>query len=211
MPSTDLKSEFKADQKEFWEHRYQQNETHWNIGKEHPLLPKLVSVLERLTPALKGGTVLVPGAGHGHCAAFWANSGYPTTAADFAPSAIKEAKKLYGKAPNLRIQQQDIFQPQNQTYAIIYDRAMLCALPPQRRQDYCNAISSLIRSGGVFALISFLDIRREGGPPWQINVMELHRLLAPNFSLMYAEDITYEKKKDDQIIFGESLTLWLRQ
>ncbi len=205
-----------AGQKEFWEQRYQQAETAWNIGKPHPLLHKLMARLCQIVAVVPEGNlgrVLVPGAGHAHCAAYWAEQGYDTDAIDIAPSAISLARETYAKIPQLRIQLADIFAAPfpPETFDVVYDRAMLCALPPDMRTKYIQAVTGMLKKGGVFAIISFADIDREGGPPWPLTLLDLSGLLRKDFDLLFAEDYAYEKKKPDQIILGESLSLWMRR
>lgn len=205
-----------AGQKEFWEQRYQQSETAWNIEKPHPLLHKLMAQLRQIVAKFPDGKlvqVLVPGAGHAHCAAYWAMQGYETFAIDFAPSAVTLAKKTYEKTPHLQIKQADLFAEPfaAQTFDVVYDRAMLCALPPDMRAKYVASMAKMLKKDGVFAMISFANIDREMGPPWPLTLLELGELLGSEFDLLFAEDYVYEKKKAEQIILGESLSLWMRR
>ena len=75
--------------KDFWNSRYVEKNTGWDLGL---VSPPLVWMVEAgwLPP---GSRVLIPGAGRCYEGIYLAGLGYSVTAVDFAPEAAREARE----------------------------------------------------------------------------------------------------------------------
>jgi SAM-dependent methyltransferase len=75
---------------QFWEQRYQDHSTQWDLGMA---APPFVSLLASSAAPQPGKTAVI-GCGQGHDAGLFAQHGFDVIGFDFAPSAIARAKNL---------------------------------------------------------------------------------------------------------------------
>jgi SAM-dependent methyltransferase len=91
-------------QPDFWNLRYQKDDTPWDFGG---IPDDLRSFLKKKG---KGAKVLIPGCGSGHEITAFADAGYDVTAIDFAPFAVERARRMVGPTLAERVLQADFFQ-----------------------------------------------------------------------------------------------------
>ncbi len=166
---------------QFWETRYQEGTTRWDLGQP---APALLHWLQTQSP--QGETVLVLGCGRGHDARVLAQAGYQVTAVDYAPSAIAEAQALTA-GTGLAIQwlQRDIFAllpDYAGRFDYVVEHTCFCALAPSQRDSYVALVADLLRPGGTLVGIFFTH-DRPGGPPYGTTPGELRQRFGPHFRL----------------------------
>ncbi len=172
-----------------WQELWRTGQTPWDQGAAHHELRRLLqhAVLEG---GLKAGRpIFSGGCGRAHSEAALALVGYPLTAVDLVPEAIEEATKLYGQVPGLSLRAGDakVLQPgEHGHYAAIFDRAMLCALPPADRNSYIEASKARLAPGGLWMGILFREVASEEGPPFAINERTASELFSEDFDLCFA-------------------------
>ncbi|MHC4922470.1 MAG: methyltransferase domain-containing protein, partial [Planctomycetota bacterium] len=149
-----------------WEAMYEKGEGRWDLGGPSP---PLVAALGR-DEIGAAGRALVPGCGFGHDVRLLAARGWDATGIDFARPAVREAKRL-AKATGTRgasFERRDLFRlPRTWagSFDLVFEQTLFCAIHPDRRDDYVEAVGSVLRPGGqVFGL--FFNIRPEEGPPF---------------------------------------------
>ena len=141
-----------------WRERWQQGTTGWDLGAPHKLTIELVKLARARGRFTAPGRVYMPGAGRAHDAAVFVGAGSEVVAADFAPEAMAEARRLYQALPRLSFVIEDVLATAPETRATfdaVFDRAMLCALDPVLRPSYARAIAHRLRPGGVLLAIPF--------------------------------------------------------
>jgi len=173
---------------DFWESRYQQGTTRWDIGKA---APAFVSLLQSDNAPMPGKTIVL-GCGRGYDALLFAEAGHAVTGVDFAPSAIAAATALAQQA-NLSVQwrQDDIFHlPQHYSHQFDYvvEHTCFCALPPEQRTAYINLVQSLLKPTGELIAIFFTH-QRSGGPPYGIQPSDIRALFTPQFDIVQLDPI----------------------
>ena len=90
----------KEDSVNFWENKYIHHNTGWDLNGPTP-------VFDNISKSIKKGKVCILGCGRGYDAVMFAERGFPVTAVDFAPSAVKALNNLANKKPeNLTVLQQ---------------------------------------------------------------------------------------------------------
>ena len=162
-----------------WDQAYQQNFTPWDKGMPSPPLAEWLS-RNKLT-----GRVLVPGCGVGHDVAHLVAQGIDAYGLDIAETAIQRAKERYPQLAE-RFVLGDLFEYRGKFDAII-EHTCLCALPPEWRERYRDAVASLLTSGGLLMGVFFINPEMdpgETGPPFGISVDDLTTLFAPTFDLI---------------------------
>src|SRR5437667_5367262 len=75
---------------DFWETRWRQGETGWDLGAASPPFDALLNAPDAPPP----GRVAVIGCGRGHDALLFARRGFEAVGFDFAPSAVAAARAL---------------------------------------------------------------------------------------------------------------------
>ncbi len=162
-----------------WEQAYQDNFTPWDRGEPSPAL---VDFFERHEIT---GRVLVPGCGVGHDVAFLVSRGLDAVGLDIAPTAIERAKARYPELAE-RFVLGDLFELKAPFDAVV-EHTCLCALPPEWREKYREAVVGLLKPGGRLIGVFFINPEMdegETGPPFGISEAELKALLALRFELV---------------------------
>ena len=126
-------------------------------------------------------TTLIPGCGSAWEAAHLAGIGWPVTALDFSPAAVAAARKILGNAP-VDLVCADFFNfTPAAPYALIYERAFLCALPRKLWVNWGRRVAELLPPGGLLAGHFFICDQAKG-PPFGILPGQLDDLLTANFT-----------------------------
>ncbi len=162
-----------------WEQAYQENFTPWDKGMASPPLVEWFSH-NKIT-----GRVLVPGCGVGHDVAHLVSLGIDAIGLDIAPTAIERAKSTYPKHTR-RFVLGDLFELKDSLDAVV-EHTCLCALPPEWRARYRDAVVSLLKPGGLLIGIWFVNPEMdpgETGPPFGISPDELAELFSPRFDIV---------------------------
>ena len=165
-----------------WDQAYQENFTPWDKGEPSPPLVEWL-VRNKLT-----GRVLVPGCGVGHDVAHLVSLGIDAHGLDIAPTAIALAKERYPQMAE-RFACGDLFEFSGQFDAIV-EHTCLCALPPEWRARYRDAVVSLLKPGGLFLGVFFINPGMdpgETGPPFGISPEELTALFAQPFEIIESQ------------------------
>lgn len=168
---------------EFWEGRYQEGTTRWNLGQPAPPFVTLLNSSD----APKPGRMAVLGSGHGHDALLFAAHGFEVVGFDFAPSAIEVATAAaQSRQLSAQFLQRDIFQlPEEFPHAFDYvlEHTCYCAILPKQRADYVQVVRSILRpQGELIALFWAHD--RPDGPPFGTTAEELLQRFAPDFDVI---------------------------
>ena len=167
---------------EFWEGLYATGGDGWELGQPAPPLQEFVDA----TPPPRG-RVAVPGCGRGHDARFLARRGYDVVGFDFSPAALTAARALAKRdGVDVDFEQRDIF-TLGREYAHAFDGVWeytcYCAIDPRRRRDYVDVLRAIVRPGG-WLLGCFFPLRAQtAGPPFQVSMSEIRRVLAPAFRI----------------------------
>lgn len=166
---------------EFWDTRFRGGVTPWDAGG---VPARLESWLETRPP---GSKVLVPGCGTGYEVAAFARHGDDVLGIDFSEAAVEAARRYLGPQSRL-VRQADFFAVAEGPFDLVYERALLCALPRTRWPDWARRMSELVRPGGELAGFFYID-DNERGPPFGISRGKLDRLLDQAFLLREDEAI----------------------
>ena len=170
--------------RDYWEHRYQTNDTSWEKGAP---APGLLDFLES-HPRIPRGTVAVPGCGTGHDVRAFARFGFAAHGFHFAPSAIRLAREKT-RAAGLAAQ----FHPLDflhadppQKFDWLFEHTLFCAIQPSERDDYVRAVLRWLKPGGHYLAVSYVLIENDdgNGPPWSTTREEQLERFTPHFELL---------------------------
>lgn len=147
--------------KEYWQERWQEGNTGWDIG--YPSTP-LVNYFDTLED--KAQCILIPGAGNAYEGEYLHKNGFANTyILDIAPGALESLRKRFPEVPDDRILEGDFFELEGQFDTII-EQTFFCALNPSLRMAYVEKMSQLLKPGGVLAGVLFHDELFSDHPPF---------------------------------------------
>ena len=153
----------------YWQARYESGQDGWDRGAVHPAL---LNWLE--SGQLKRCRIVIPGCGRGYEAVELAKRGFAVTAIDFAAGPLRELGcRLEKETLSCDLVRDDIFSYRpGQAFDAIYEQTCLCAIEPERRRDYVDAIGRWLKPGGKFFGL-LMQRKSEGGPPFHCDLDEM--------------------------------------
>ena len=167
---------------EFWEACYETEMDNWDLGGPTP-------VFERIASEIPKGRICVIGCGRGYDAVTFAKAGFEVTAIDFAQTAVLASRENARKQEvEMTVLREDFFDLPDELHGqfdYVLEYTCFCAISPERRFEYDRVIWQLLKpEGKLLALFFPLDKNvDEGGPPWGVNISELHALFSLHWNL----------------------------
>lgn len=167
---------------DFWDKRFREGTTPWEGSEVAQSLREFAQ-----THAARHGAadlrVLVPGCGSARDAGWLDAQGWQVTALDFSEAAVEAARNTLGENFRGQLVCADFFTFQPPApFALVLERAFLCALPRALWPDYARRMAELLPAGGVLAGHFFIAGQLKG-PPFGILQSELDALLGECFVL----------------------------
>ena len=164
--------------REFWDQRWVNSETNWDLGCPSPpiidFLDTIVDLPER---------ILIPGCGQAHETQYLIDRGAKNvTLIDISPKACAILEDRFADEPNVSICCEDFFEHQGR-YDLILEQTFFCALDPELRRDYVTKMHQLLNSNGLLAGVLFGTTFEKKGPPFGGTLDEYKDLFAPSFVL----------------------------
>lgn len=187
--------------KDFWDKRYKEQETGWDIGFPSPAIAEYVNQL-----SWRDKPVLIPGCGNAHEAEYLLKQGFSNlTVIDIAPSLTDALKVKFGEEVNkgIHIITGNFFDLTGE-YELILEQTFFCALDPSLRTAYVRKMHSLLVKGGRLAGVLFNKKFDEDGPPFGGTLEAYQQLFAPLFTFKTLEPCynSIEKRKDAELFIN---------
>ncbi|MBC8244160.1 MAG: methyltransferase domain-containing protein [Verrucomicrobia bacterium] len=182
-----------------WESHYQANEMIWDHGEASP------GLVDHLAANLNAslGQALIPGCGHGHDARALARAGWSVTGLDIAPSSVPLAKRL-AEEEHLEIDYRvgDFLRDEpHQTFDLVFEHTLFCAIPPARRDDYVQALLRWLKPGGLYLAVNYMITDDNGEPPFSTTTTELDTRLGGSFELLHRwTPRSYESREGKELM-----------
>jgi SAM-dependent methyltransferase len=132
----------------------------WDTGVSPP---ELVAFIERHPP----GRALDLGCGTGTNVLTLAHHGWEATGVDFAPRAIRIAKRKARRANidvDLRVADVTKLQDANGPFDLVLDMGCFHSLPQAGKLDYINNLERLLEPGGTYLMYGFFKEAADSGP-----------------------------------------------
>jgi hypothetical protein len=162
----------------YWNERYEQGNTGWNIGTVSSPLKDYFDQLPQ-----KKLRILIPGGGNGHEAEYLLSLGFTNiTILDIAPIALNKLEERFQShiGQSLHLILGDFFDHQGQ-YDLIIEQTFFCALDPKLRQAYVEKMAALLSNNGRLSGLLF-DTQFPAGPPFGGNKQEYQDLFSTHFN-----------------------------
>ncbi len=162
-------------EQQFWQSRYEQSQTGWNIGD---VSTPIKAYLDQL--ADKNIKILIPSCGFGFEAIYAHEMGFKNVyVLDFVSDALEQLKVNCPSFPSEHILQADFFEIEGE-YDLIIEQTLFCAINPNQRENYAKQVDRILKKGGK--LVGLLFNRDfESGPPFGGNIEEYQNTFSPYF------------------------------
>lgn len=147
--------------KNFWEERYRNNKTGWNIGY---ISTPIKTYIDQLTN--KDIKILIPGAGNSYEAEYLWNNGFKNTfVVDIAKQPLINLKNRVPDFPENQLIHEDFFNVTDD-FDLIIEQTFFCALDPILRKNYASKMYELLKENGKIAGLLFDFELTNDGPPF---------------------------------------------
>jgi len=191
-----------------WQSKWFSLDTPWDLNGPHPETERLMELLRSWRIPLD--SVFIPGCGRAHDADVFLKHGLKVVGVDLSEAAISVAKDLWKDTPGLDLihsSNEDFAESHKGHFSLVFDRAMLCALPPEGRQTYIKAVHDSLAPGGIFSSLTFQKLNSEPkGPPFAIDEQNMTKLMSESFTLMGAFKVV--RPSPLPIVDQEMLWIW---
>ncbi len=147
--------------KTYWENKYKENKTGWDIGYVSTPIKLYINQLKD-----KKINILVPGAGNGHEVEYLYHQGFKNiTVIDIAKTPLENLASKIPDFPKENLINQDFFE-HTKTYDLIIEQTFFCALNPNLRSNYVSKMKNLLNDGGKLVGLLFDFELTKVGPPF---------------------------------------------
>ncbi len=168
--------------KDYWNNRYINNETGWDIGYVSTPLKNYFDQLKD-----KNQKILIPGCGNAYEAEYLFKQGFKNVfIVDIAPEAVKSFKKRVPDFPESNIILSDFFEL-NQTWDLIIEQTFFCALNPAIREKYVQKMHKILAPNGKLVGLLFNCELNTEHPPFGGFKEEYEKLFSSYFNIKTME------------------------
>jgi methyl halide transferase len=163
--------------KDFWNDRYRDNQTGWDLGMVSPPLKFWMDTLSD-----KNLRILIPGAGNAYEVDYLIQQGFTSiTVVDIAPFVMERLKDRYMNYPQVKLVLGDFFELTG-TFDVVLEQTFFCAIDPALRNAYVNKIAEILPHDGRLLGVLF-DRSFDGGPPFGGYASEYQSLFSTRFDV----------------------------
>lgn len=168
--------------KNYWQNRYLETNTPWDIGYESPPLKAFIDGLEDLHLR-----ILIPGAGRAYEAIYLHRKGFKQVfVCDWVEEAFDHLRAEAPDFPGEKLLISDFFELKGE-FDLILEQTFFCALNPSLRERYVSTAASLLRKGGSLTGLLFAKPFETAGPPFGGTEIEYRKLFSQGFEILRME------------------------
>ncbi|RSK40364.1 methyltransferase domain-containing protein [Mangrovimonas spongiae] len=144
----------------FWDNKYKNNETGWDLGE---VSPPIKAYIDQLTN--KSSHILIPGGGNSYEAEYLHNKGFKNVyVVDLSKTALSNLKKRIPTFPSSHLIQKDFFDLE-MTFDVILEQTFFCAINPNLREQYVTKSNELLKpKGKVVGLLFDVPLNTDKPP-----------------------------------------------
>jgi SAM-dependent methyltransferase len=166
----------------YWDQKYQNQETGWDIGTISEPLKCYIDQLED-----KNIRILIPGCGNAYEAKYLIEKGFKNiTVIDVSETLVLKLKHTFQNTEQINMIHGDFFE-HIASYDLVIEQTFFCAIHPSFREQYVSKMYELLSKNGKLVGLLF-DKNFESGPPFGGNQKDYQTLFSNNFNFK-----TFEK------------------
>ncbi len=162
--------------KSFWDNKYQNNETGWDLNQVSPPLKAYFDQIED-----KSISILIPGGGNSYEAEYLYEQGFKNVSViDISKAPLDNIKKRVPTFPKENLIHGDFFEL-NLRFNLIIEQTFFCALNPDLREHYVSKMHELLLTKGKLVGLLFDAPLNTEHPPFGGNKEEYRELFGDKF------------------------------
>lgn len=166
--------------KEYWNNRYLDQQTGWDLGEPSPPLKEVIDELEN-----KSASILIPGCGNAHEVDYLLSKGFNNiTVIDIAPKLVNDLQNRYKNNSSVNIICGDFFEHEG-SHEVILEQTFFCAINPKMRPQYVSKMHSLLNPNGKLCGVLFNRTFEKEGPPFGGGIKEYLALFQKDFKVNF--------------------------
>lgn len=166
----------------FWNERYLQGETGWDLSGISPPLALYIDELKN-----RDTSILIPGCGNAYEAEYLLDKGFTNvTLIDIAPELVKKLKIRFANR-SIEIIHGDFFRHVGH-YDLILEQTFFCAIHPSLRKQYVLKAHELLNPEGKIAGLLFNKMFEKDGPPFGGTREEYEALFRTHFQIIKMDE-----------------------
>lgn len=182
--------------KDFWNDRWERQETGWDIGYASPAITEFMKDYPN-----KDAAILIPGCGNAYEAEFLLEAGFTNiTLIDIAPKAVERLQQKFQSNPEIQILCEDYFEHKG-IYDLQLEQTFFCALNSDFRNIFSDKVSSLLKVGGAFVGVLFNREFELQGPPFGGSKEKYFEIFSKQFEIKKLENCynSIPPRKDSEL------------
>lgn len=169
--------------KDYWDQRYREKQTGWDIGD---ISRPIQQYVDQLTD--KTMSILIPGAGNAYEAEYLYSNGFKNVhVIDLSAEAIKLFQSRFPKFPEEQLYCGNFFDHRG-GYDLIIEQTFFCALDPTLRDHYVEQCHNLLNEGGKVVGLLFKFPLTDEGPPFGGSQKEYNKRFSNKFDIITMEE-----------------------
>ncbi|HUH29223.1 methyltransferase domain-containing protein [Gelidibacter sp.] len=167
---------------EFWDSRYINKDTGWDLGE---ISPPLKSYFDQLTN--RNLKILIPGGGNSYEAEYLNQQGFQHVyVVDLSKTALNNIKRRVPSFPSSNLLHQNFFDLE-MNFDLIIEQTFFCALDPKLRPSYTEKAAELLYKRGKIVGLLFNVPLNTDKPPFGGNKKEYLDHFEPHFEILSME------------------------
>lgn len=168
---------------QFWNERYQSQQTGWDLKSPSTPLKEYIDQLSDLSLR-----ILIPGCGNAYEAEYLLEKGFShITLIDISEVLVQTLQEKFKNYPQIQVILGDFFDLQG-SYDLILEQTFFCALHPDLRSAYANQMKNLLSKNGKLVGVMFQRDFGNPYPPFGGSKEEYLQLFEPYFTIVTMED-----------------------
>lgn len=180
----------------FWQLRWENHNTAWDIGYPAPAICQFVVQYPN-----KNTAILIAGCGNAYEAEFLVEQGFNNiTLIDIVPKVVEKLKEKFAQKPQIKVLCEDFFNHQGK-YDLMIEQTFFCAIPPAQRLQYAQKAYQLLNTDGKLVGLLFNKEFEKEGPPFGGKIEAYKSIFKPYFDIKTMEPCynSIESRKDTEL------------
>ncbi|MAO09120.1 MAG: SAM-dependent methyltransferase [Alteromonas sp.] len=162
----------------YWDNRYKNGTTGWDIGHISTPLKTYFDQLED-----RSLQILIPGGGNSYEAQYLFEKGFQNVfVLDLSETALSNIQKRMPSFPKEQLIHQNFFDFEG-SFDLIIEQTFFCALHPSLRKAYAEKMHQLLQPNGKLVGLLFDFPLTEEGPPFGGSLQEYDSYFSPLFKI----------------------------
>ena len=168
--------------KDFWDDRWINQQTGWDIGYESPAIIDYMRGEEN-----KNIKILIPGCGNAYEAKALIDLGFTNvTLIDISPTLVEAIQYKYKGIKQIHVKCEDFFEL-DEKFDLVIEQTFFCALDPFLRREYVTKMLDILTdSGKIIGLMFDIQFEKQG-PPFGGSSAEYRKLFSDYFTISKME------------------------